>query len=364
LFFPDAAGRSELQLDESRLMDGTAGRADATELFTRYSAGVYRYCLKRLGSREEAEDALQVTYLNAWRSLKNGFEPRHPRPWLFQIAGNVCASVLRSKLGGTRLELRDPSALDELAGIDDRGSEELLGLSEALRELPSRQRRALVLRDWQGLSYNEIAAEMAVSDAAVETLLFRARNKVATALVASDWRRRLAPASRALLFWPVGFLRMKTAATTGAEHLKIGLAIAGGTVVPLVAFGLFQALLSDPAQATQEARRLAVSPLESAQPAAMWLQEGPLLHASLPRAGTSKTGVRPQANRRRHHASPNTAANVVRPSSTASSNSGTAHEAKVVLCHGTHSQARPTVTISVSTHAWAGHDQDSTGACS
>jgi hypothetical protein len=271
--------------------------------------------------------------------------------------------VLRSKLGGTRLELRDPNTLDELAGVEDRGSDDLLGLSEALRELPSRQRRALVLRDWQGLSYNEIAAEMAVSDAAVETLLFRARNKVATALVASDWRRRLAPASRALLFWPFGFLRMKTAATTGAEHLKLGLALAGGTVVPLVAFGLFQVLLGGPPQAAQGARQPAVPQLESAQPAGMWLAEGPLLHASQPGTGTSKTGVRTKANHRRHHASPNAAANVVRPPSTDASNSGTAHEAKIVLCHGTHSQERPAVTISVSKHALAGLGQDSPGAC-
>jgi RNA polymerase sigma-70 factor, ECF subfamily len=351
-----------LQLDESRLKDGmTPERADATELFTRHSAGVYRYCLRRLGSREEAEDALQVTFLNAWRSLKRGFEPEHPRPWLFQIAGNVCASVLRSKLGGTRLELRDPNTLDELAGADDRGTESLPGLSEALRELPSRQRRALVLRDWQGLSYNEIAAEMAVSDAAVETLLFRARNKVATALVASGWRRRLAPASRALLIWPFGFLRTKTVATTGVDQLKIGLALAGGTVVPLIAFGLIQGSLTGRHETTQRTPGPAVSHLESSQLSITWLQEEPLPH--VPAAGMGETGVRTQAQRGRHHASPKPAANVVHPSSTVGSNPGTAHEAKIVLCHGTHSQKRPAVTISVSKHALAGLNQDSPGAC-
>jgi RNA polymerase sigma factor (sigma-70 family) len=119
-----------LQVDTGRLTNGTtAEHADAAALFTQYSSGVYRYCLRRLGSPEEAEDALQVTYLNAWRSLKHGFEPDRCQPWLFQIAANVCASALRSKLSGTRVEPRDPGALDELAALEDQGSEELLGHS-------------------------------------------------------------------------------------------------------------------------------------------------------------------------------------------------------------------------------------------
>ncbi|MCA1657511.1 MAG: sigma-70 family RNA polymerase sigma factor, partial [Actinobacteria bacterium] len=308
----------------------------------------------------EAEDALQVTFLNAWRSLKRGFEPQQPRSWLFQIAGNVCTTSLRSKLGGTRLELRDPTALDEFAKAEHPGNEELLGLSEALRELPCRQRRAIVLRDWQGLSYNEIAAEMAVSDAAVETLLFRARNKVATALANPDWRRRLAP-SRALLIWPFGFLRTKSMATGGAEHLKIGVALAGGTVVPLVAFGLVQVLLSGPQETTQEARRAAISQVAGAQASSL-LQERFLLRDSMPGAG--KTGVRTQAHTRKHGASPHEgrAQPTAHPQSNAG-NPGVAHESKIVLCHSTRSEERPAVTVSVSKHAVAGLGQDSPGAC-
>ena len=359
-FFPDTVGRSELQLARKDLKDGkTADVEDATELFTRYSAGVYRYCLGRLGSREEAEDALQVTYLNAWRSLKRGFEPQQPRSWLFQIAANVCATSLRSKLHGTRLELRDPAALDELAKAEDPGNEELLGLSEALRELPSRQRRAIVLRDWQGLSYNEIAAEMAVSDAAVETLLFRARNKVATTLANPDWRRRLAP-SRALLVWPFGFLHTKSVATGGAEHLKMGVALAGGTVVPLIAFGLVQVLLSDPQETSQAARRAAVSQAAGVQASGSLLQERFLLRDSMPGAGAGETDVRTQAQPRKHAASPKKS---TARAPNAAANPVARHEPKIVLCHGTHSEERPTVTISVSKHAVAGLGQDSPGAC-
>jgi RNA polymerase sigma-70 factor, ECF subfamily len=357
-------GRSELQLAGSDLGNGkTAEAEDATELFTQYSAGVYRYCLGRLGSPEEAEDALQVTYLNAWRSLKRGFEPRQPRPWLFQIAANVCATSLRSKLRGTRLELRDPGALDELAGAQEPGNEELLGLSQALRDLPSRQRRAIVLRDWQGLSYDEIAAEMAVSDAAVETLLFRARNKVATTLANPDWRRRLAP-SRALLIWPFGFLRAKSLVTGGAEQLKIGVALAGGTVVPLVAFGLIQVLLSEPKEVTQKPLRGAVSQVSQvaeARASGSMLQERRLLRAPIPAGETrKKTRVGPQNESQARAASPKKSK---AHSPKAEANPDVRSEAKVVLCHGTHSEKKPGVTISVSEHALAGLGKDTPGAC-
>jgi RNA polymerase sigma-70 factor, ECF subfamily len=359
-------GRSELQLAGSDLKNGkTAEAEDATELFSQHSAGVYRYCLRRLGSPEEAEDALQLTYLNAWRSLKHGFEPRQPRPWLFQIAANVCATSLRSKMRGTRLELRDPSALDELAGPGEPGNEELLGLPQALRDLPSRQRRAMVLRDWHGLSYDEIAAEMAVSDAAVETLLFRARNKVATTLANPDWRRRLAP-SRALLIWPFGFLRAKSLATGGAEQLKMGAALAGGTVVPLIAFGLVQVLLSEPKETTQEPQRAAVSQVAQARASGSWQEQlpvrAPMPAEGIPAEGTRKTRIRPQAESRGHATSPKKSGAAHSPKAKANPHVGP--EAKVVICHGTHSKKRPGVTISVSKHAVAGGlGKDTRGPC-
>jgi RNA polymerase sigma-70 factor (ECF subfamily) len=356
-------GRSELQLAGNGLKNGKSAEAeDATELFSRYSAGVYRYCLGRLGSPEEAEDALQLTYLNAWRSLKRGFEPQQPRAWLFQIATNVCATSLRSKLRGTRLELRDPSALDELAGSGEPGNEELLGLSQALRDLPSRQRRAMVLRDWHGLSYDEIAAEMAVSDAAVETLLFRARNKVATTLANPDWRRRLAP-SRALLIWPFGFLRTKSLVTGGAEQLKMGVALAGGTVVPLIAFGLIQVLLSEPNETTQEPQRAAVSQVSQvaqARASGSRLHERLLLRAPMPAGGTSKTRLGPQAESRKGGVSPKTSK---AHSPKAKANPSVGPKPKVVLCHGTQSKQQPGVTISVSEHGLAGLSKDPHGTC-
>ncbi len=333
---------------------------DATDLFARYSASVYRYCLRRLRSPEEAEDALQVTYLNAWRSLKRGFEPRNPRPWLFQIASNVCASLLRAKLSGTRVELRDPSVLDELSAASDRAGDELLGLSEALRDLPSRQRRALVLRDWQGLSYDEIATEMAVSESAVETLLFRARRKVATALTNGEWRGKAASSASAVLVWPFAFLRTKSAATVGAGHLKTGLVLAGGTVAPLVAFGLVQLLLLNPAQTTEAHGKSANRAGETPRAPVSWLEDGRLPHvASAERVVDPKDADghdRPthRGHSRRGRSNP-TADGASAPSASLAP--------KIVLCHGTASETQAGVTIDVSKNALAGLGDDARQAC-
>jgi RNA polymerase sigma-70 factor (ECF subfamily) len=353
-----------LKVDEKGVKRAAAGRDDAAELFTRHAGGIYRYCLRRLGSPEEAEDALQITYLNAWRSLKDGCEPKVGRAWLFRIAANVCSSVLRARLGGTRLELRDPNALDELCAVEDPESDQLVGLSEALRELPSRQRRALVLRDWQGLSYSEIAAEMAVSNAAVETLLFRARNKVAATLANADWRRRLAPSTRALLVWPFAFLRAKSVATTGAGQLKLGLALAGGTVAPLVAFGLIQPLLLGPGERAEANRVSAIARASSSAVPQSWPQDGSLAHASSGPARNGATRVHGQEEPRRHHRSAHGGKkSSAHAPSTAAASPAAFHDSKIVVCHATHSDTRPGVTINVSKHALGGLDDDTRQAC-
>jgi hypothetical protein len=207
---------------------------------------------------------------------------------------------------------------------------------------------------------------MAVSDAAVETLLFRARNKVATTLANTDWRGRLAP-SRALLIWPSGFLRAKSLVTGGAEHLKVGVALGGGTVVPLIAFGLIQVLLSEPNETTQEPQRGAVSQVAQARASGSWVQAQLLLRAPMRAGGTGKTRVGPQGESRGRAASPKKSKAHSPKRSKAHSPKADAnpvrHKAKVVLCHGTHSKKRPGVTISVSKHALAGHSKDTLGPC-
>jgi RNA polymerase sigma factor (sigma-70 family) len=167
-----------------RASGASAPEADLTRaLYERYSAQIFRYCLHQLGSREEAEDAVQSTFLNAFRGIKRGIVPELESAWLFKIAENVCLSRRRSTWRRNRIEsTADFDVVEELAPAPSRLADELVGLQDVLEQMPESQRRAILLREWQGLSYREIAAELELSQTAVETLIFRARRSLAKGL--------------------------------------------------------------------------------------------------------------------------------------------------------------------------------------
>jgi RNA polymerase sigma-70 factor, ECF subfamily len=160
----------------------TAAAADATRvLFERHSARIHAFCLRRLGTREEADDAVQQTYLKAFASVRGGVVPAFEKAWLYRIAENVCTDRLRSATR-RRLHETEPEALAVVAAPPR--VPELDGIGDALAELTEQQRRVLLLREWQGLSYREIGRELSLSQSAVETLLFRARRSLARRLEA------------------------------------------------------------------------------------------------------------------------------------------------------------------------------------
>lgn len=201
-----------------------APEADLTRaLYEQYGSQIFRYCLHQLGSREEAEDAVQSTFLNAFRGIKRGIVPELESAWLFKIAQNVCLSRRRSTWRRDRIESpTDFELVEELTPAPSRRADELMGLQDVLEQMPESQRRAILLREWQGLSYREIADELELSQAAVETLIFRARRALAQgleqppapkkrrALRGADWGNVLA-GLKSLLFG--GGAAVKVAAT-------------------------------------------------------------------------------------------------------------------------------------------------------
>ncbi|HVD65252.1 MAG TPA: RNA polymerase sigma factor [Gaiellaceae bacterium] len=155
----------------------------AGDLYERYYERVFGYCLYKLGNRQEAEDAAQTTFLWVLRGLEHGIEPRLEANWLFTIAQNACRARIRTR--GRKREqetLSDPQILEQIAPGRAGASDELVGLTDALRDMPELQRQAIILREWRGFSYKEIAAELELTDAAVETLIFRARRSLASKL--------------------------------------------------------------------------------------------------------------------------------------------------------------------------------------
>ncbi|HSC91959.1 MAG TPA: sigma-70 family RNA polymerase sigma factor [Gaiellaceae bacterium] len=223
---------------------GSAPEATATqELYERYAGQVFGFCLHRLGSREEAEDAVQQTFLNAFRGFQRGVVPDAEAAWLFKIAENVCLTRRRSSWRRGRVESPgDLQALQDLVAAPQRlGTDELIQLQDALASMPPSQRKAILLREWQGLSYREIAAELELSDAAVETLIFRARRSLARGLERPPERQGVlarlrhgldlgafAAAAKGLL---AGGAAVKAVATTAAAVTVAG-AVVAATRVP------------------------------------------------------------------------------------------------------------------------------------
>jgi RNA polymerase sigma-70 factor, ECF subfamily len=147
-------------------------------MYERHAARIHRFCARRLDDQDDAADAVQDTFLRAWLALEDGVEVRHPIPWLLTIADNVCVSRFRAR--SARVSTTE---LSEGTGVDFSDTpSEVAGLATALRALPVRQRRALLRREVQGYSYDEIGAELGASRASVAALIHRARLAVADTL--------------------------------------------------------------------------------------------------------------------------------------------------------------------------------------
>ena len=145
-------------------------------LFEEHGRMVYGTSRLLLRDPVEAEDAAQQTFLSAYRSLLAGQEPRDPSAWLGTIARNECRSRLRARQTEP-LSLAQEPAGDELQRDVGR-RQEIQALCAALAELPPQQRDAVVLREFYGLSYAEVAAALGLTGAAVESLLFRGRKRL------------------------------------------------------------------------------------------------------------------------------------------------------------------------------------------
>jgi RNA polymerase sigma factor (sigma-70 family) len=183
---------------------GVAGRAPSSgvsdhaadaalaDLYQSHSRWVLARCRASLHSREEAEDAMQVTFLQAFRAFRRGVVPRHELAWLGTIADNVCRSSVRTAVREAR---REASVEQELrcskssVAVDDGMGDELAALKRGLGLLPETQRRAILLREWAGMSTREIALELETSVTAVEMLLHRARRALSLARAEGRWRR-------------------------------------------------------------------------------------------------------------------------------------------------------------------------------
>jgi RNA polymerase sigma-70 factor (ECF subfamily) len=145
-------------------------------MYQKHAGDVYRYALVVLRNEADAEDVTQTTFLNAYRAYARGERPRTPQNWLIAIAHNVCRQRFRqSQRRPNEVELNEELARGE-SEEDERVSAE--DIRRALGHLAFNQRAALVMRELEGRSYQEIAEILGLSVSAVETLIFRARRSL------------------------------------------------------------------------------------------------------------------------------------------------------------------------------------------
>ena len=146
-------------------------------LIRRYQDTCARFAVRMLGSRVDADDALQSAFMRAFRGLKSCKEPDRFGGWLYQIVINECRTYASRQ---RRRELRFPSGTDAIERAVAPGSEperdvDVSGhIERALSMLPSEQREAFLLKHVEELSYDEIAAMTGVSVSALKMRVKRA----------------------------------------------------------------------------------------------------------------------------------------------------------------------------------------------
>lgn len=167
--------------EDARLLGAYArGEAEAlARLFDRHYDRVYRLAYRYTGSAADAEDLAQNVFLKVMRAAAE-FEPRARfTTWLFRITVNECLSHIRRHRRnpevGTEADLAETPGPDQPNPVEAVQRDELRRqVRRAVLSLPERQRLAVVLSRYEGLSYAEIAEVLGTSPQAVKSLLARA----------------------------------------------------------------------------------------------------------------------------------------------------------------------------------------------
>ncbi|MCD7440778.1 sigma-70 family RNA polymerase sigma factor [Streptomyces lincolnensis] len=184
---PDAGDDTDDTLLAIRAAEGDEDAFSV--LVRRHAPALIRLATRLLGSRAEAEDAVQDAFLSAWRSLPEFHGRASFGTWMYRIVTNRCLNVLRARKPVAPLETVGDLPAAEHATSPVRITEArdaVRELREALDLLSAEQRACWVLRELDGRSYEFVADAVGISQEAVRARVFRARRCLTQALGA--WR--------------------------------------------------------------------------------------------------------------------------------------------------------------------------------
>jgi RNA polymerase sigma-70 factor (ECF subfamily) len=156
---------------------GAGGACNIGDLFAEHGRMVLGLCRLLLRDPIEAEDAAQQAFVSAHQAVLRGSRPRDAPAWLAAIARNECRARIRVRMRESVALPELPSDLPDPVAAAIRAAD-LRSIWVALGALPRRQRKAIVLREFGGLSYHELGRVLGLSHSAVESLLFRARQRL------------------------------------------------------------------------------------------------------------------------------------------------------------------------------------------
>jgi len=185
-------GRTDEELVEACL----AGEESAFDvLLGRWEKRIRGAIYRLVGSDEEARDLCQEAFLKAYKSLRSFKQEARFSSWLYQIALNLCRDRMRRRRGKTMVSLDEleeggaampvagPTALDLLQERDTRRL-----VAQAIEALPDEQREVIILKEYQGLTFLEIAQVLDVPISTVKTRLYRGLDQLRVRLEREGFR--------------------------------------------------------------------------------------------------------------------------------------------------------------------------------
>lgn len=175
--------------DEALAAQASAGdRRAFGDLVRRHQDGVFGFVFRMVGSRDEAMDLTQDSFLKAWQALPGWRPEARFRTWLLQIARNASLDVLRRRSLATFVPIDEALELPGAGPTPETQAvmmQDLRLLEAALLRLQPDHREVLLLRELEGLSYEEIASVLGVAEGTVKSRIGRAR-----AALLNAWKGR------------------------------------------------------------------------------------------------------------------------------------------------------------------------------